>query len=1105
MKRVIAIIISALLLLSFAAGCTPKSFPNDPPSSGSPSGPGADGQEPDDDHPVTSLRVNYEKNPFCVEGAPLFSWAINTEERGLKQKSYQIRVAASEADLKAGSSLIWDSGTVESGNNVAVIYGGDTQQLKDATRYWWSVSVTTEKGEMLDSGISHFTTAIKADDLGGAKWITAAENRSLSFNGANWIWLLTGDSQGNVPVKTEYFRKSFNIEKEIKTAIVCYTADDFGDVYVNGNLVMSNSEENGWEHAKFVDAANFFKQGRNVVAASAVNKQHGYGACIVSIIIEYKDGSSDRIVSDRTWVATDSASNDWFDPDASESSFKKVNSVIKYGETPWNNNVSITDYDSSAPLFRKSVNIGTGVKSAFLFASAAGLYQAYVNGESVDNSVLNPGRSEYTQRIMYQCFDVTKLLKEGENVIGAMLGRGWYIGAYSPYGGTSPAFIATLIIDYEDGRREQIITDESWSCCDNGGPILYNDIFNGEVCDGNFPEAGWCSAGGSSRNTAAWKQAVSTDAAKLGVGKLVPQLSGLVRAMDKIAAKSVTKIDEKTYIYDFGQNLAGVASVDLKGSKGTVVTLRHAEMLNDGSKGSDGPKGTLYTENLRSAKATDTYIMRGDPDGENYTPTFTFHGFRYIELSGLSEAPALSDVNAIVLYSDLEDSGWLSTSDELVNQLISNTYWGQRGNFLSTPTDCPQRDERMGWSGDAQIFCGTAAYNMNVKAFFDKYITDLNDCQRSDGSYPDVAPQTWRQNYTGSGNNAWGDAGVIIPWIMYERYGDISYIEKYYKNMKKYESYLVSTSDNYIRSRSAYGDWLSIGETTDKGVTDTAYCIRVCDILTKMARLLGQDKDAERFASHAAKYREAWIGKYVRNEKRLKSDTQTSYLVALAFDILPEDMRQAMADRLNDKIIKNGTKLTTGFIGCSLLLPVLCRFGHSDTAFGLLQQEEYPSWKYPILQGATTIWERWNSYTLADGFGDAAMNSFNHYSYGSVTEWLYSMLSGIGCDENAPAFSHIILNPTAGGNITFVKGAYESVRGMIKSSWEAVDNIIVKYECTVPGNTSATLYLRAESLTAVTESGVPLEEAEGINVVSFDNGLLTLELGSGVYNFEIGK
>ena len=1106
MKKFISILLCIAFLLSVICGCTPTNEETSYVTAENNDQTDTDAETqdtpsvtPDIDFGVTDLRVNYEKEPSCID-APSFSWCVESGRRGASQKSYRICVGKDKNTSADTKDLVWDSGVVFSSDTVNIPCGAE---LDEATRYYWNVTVTDDQSNTVTSDTSYFDTALIKTGFDGASWIIQDPSSvsSMNFRGASWIWLLNGENQGDVDIKTEYFRYSFKIEKEISDAVIAYTADDYGDLYLNGEIVITTKESRGWENATTADVTSILKQGDNLIACSAVNKQVGYGAVLVKLIINYKDGSSSVISSCDKWSATESYTDDWYKPEADGNHFKIVNSVIEYGGNPWSSKVGFPDLTSCAPTVRYEFEAKSKVKSAFLFASAAGLYDAYVNGTKASKDVLDPGRSEYNIRVMYQCHDVTKLIKEGKNAVGAVLGRGWYIGAYSPYGGEYPAFICKLIVEYDNGEIQTVCTDSNWKYSLQG-PIVYNDVFNGETYDARRELDGWSDAG---YNDASWEHVKEVNNKDLGIGKLVPQLSGTVKVMDTVFAKEMTEPQKNTYVYDFGQNLAGVVTIKLKGASGTVVKLRHAEMLNDGSAGSDGPKGTIYTANLRSAAATDTYTLKGADEGETYTPAFTFHGFRYLEITGLSEPLPLYDVIANVLYSDMEDTGKVSTSDALVNQLISNTYWGQRGNFLSTPTDCPQRDERMGWSGDAQIFSGTAAYNMNVKTFFDKYITDLNDCQRADGSYPDVAPQTYRAQYTGSGNNAWGDAGIIIPWIMYTRYGDISYIEKYYGNMKKYIKYLVGTSSDYIRSQSAYGDWLSIGESTKVEVTDTAYCVYVCDLMQKMALLLGKQTDADRFAEYAENYRSAWNKKFVKSNGVLRSDTQTSYLLALAFEIVPEEDRQLYADTLNEKIKKNGMKLTTGFIGCPLLLPVLCQYGHADTAFALLQQEEYPSWKYPILQGATTIWERWNSYTLASGFGDAAMNSFNHYSYGSVTEWIYSTLAGITCDENNSGFSHFILKPTSGGGLTSAEGEFISAHGLIKSGWQANNDVITTYTCTVPCNTTATLYLPASSIDSILEGGKPLSGSEGINVISYGDGIAVLELTSGSYSFEISE
>ena len=1095
MKKIISLfLICVLLLLSFSS-CAEK---NERPEISLRTDPSfgldleqctvADGKDA-----VGNLRINFERQPNCVEENPVFSWNLVSSERGAKQASYRVKVAGSEAALHS-DELVWDSGTVESDACIGIPCEG---KLHEATNYYWNVTLTNERNEEIASETSSFTTALFETGFDGANWITDAVSpvSAIDLEGANWIWLLNGKDFEAGP---EYFRYHFASDGALLSAVVAVTGDYSVDLYLNGTSVVSKEECGGWSDVTVKDVTGSMKEGDNVLAAACVNGD-GPGALILKLYLTYADGSTKTIVTDGDWLASKKEHKHWSDETSDEGGFRPVDYLETFGGGDWGRStIYATATEIPSLMLRKTFTLEEKeIETATLYASAAGLYEAYCNGEKLGDGVLNPGRTEYDVRVKYQCYDVTNHLRQGDNAIGAMLGHGWWLGAYAPYGAHNAAFIAKLVVRFTDGSTQTIGTDGSWRVTDDG-PIRYDDPFGGETYDARREPVGWSDADFKDE---AWTSAEPIDADVLGIGEPEPQLSGVVKEMDRLSAVSVRRIKSKTYIYDFGQNLAGVASIRVTGNEGDVVTLRHAEMLNDKSKGSDGKAGTLYTANLRSAKATDTYILKGDPNGEIYTPRFTFHGFRYLEISGLADALPLENVAAVVLYSDMEDTGTLSTSDDLVNQLACNTYWGQRGNFLSVPTDCPQRDERMGWSGDAQIFCGTAAYNMNVKTFFDQYITDLNDAQEPDGAYPDVAPQHKRSGYSGTGNAGWGDAGLIIPWTMYTRYGDRSYIEKYYDNMAAYAEYLLGGSNDHIRRVSWTGDWLSMGEDTDIALIDTAYCVYAMDLMEKMALLLEKTDDAARFANEAKAYREAWNKAFVAGAGTLTCDSQTAYLLALRFDILPEGSRQTFADHLAKKIEDNGNRLTTGFLGCPLLLPVLSEFGYTETAFALLQQEDFPSWKYPILQGATTIWERWNSYTIKDGFGDAGMNSFNHYSYGSVTEWIYDTLIGIACDEDAPGFSHFILRPTCGGGLTHAEGSYLSVYGLIKSEWDAAEDAMTGYQCTVPANTTATLYLPAERIASVTESGKPLSDAKGISVVSEKDGTVELLLDSGSYAF----
>lgn len=710
--------------------------------------------------------------------------------------------------------------------------------------------------------------------------------------------------------------------------------------------------------------------------------------------------------------------------------------------------------ETGAPAFRKEFEVKGSVVSARLYATCAGVYDAYINGKPVSEAFLNPGRSEYTTRVMYQTFDVTALIKPGVNVVGSVLGRGWYIGAKSHFGGVYPAFMGLLSIKLSDESEQTVITDGSWAYSADG-PIIENDIFNGERYDARRELNGWCEAGFD----AAWRGVHVAKREYLNIGEPTAQLGGVVLPMCTLKAVEMTQPENGVYVYDFGQNLTGVVRIKARGERGRTLVMRHGEMLNDadsGSRGCDGKKGTLYTTNLRSAEATDMYTFKGN-QSETYCPRFTYHGFRYVELSGVDIPPALDDVEAVVLYSEMEDTGTLETSDKLINRFIENVLWGQRGNFLSVPTDCPQRDERMGWSGDAQVFCGTACYNSDAATFYEKYLVDLNDCVHENGAYPDVAPATGRKHYGGSGNSGWGDAGIVIPWILYNRYNDVRVLEENYGKMCKYIDFLYNIGGkNHIKANSSYGDWLSIGETTPVGITDTAYCAYVFGLMSKIALLLEKGEDSALFSRYAREFSSAWCREFLKPDGSTRCDTQTSYVVGLYFDIIPDNLKAASADCLVRRIQANGGRITTGFLGANLILPVLCDTGHEDVALLLLEQREYPSWLYPVLQGATTIWERWNSYTIENGFADAGMNSFNHYAYGSAAEWLYSYLAGIRCD--GAAFKKILLKPVFGGSLSFVSASYNSMYGMIKSAWRREDGAI-RYSCTVPCNTTARLCL----------------------------------------------
>ncbi len=576
---------------------------------------------------------------------------------------------------------------------------------------------------------------------------------------------------------------------------------------------------------------------------------------------------------------------------------------------------------------------------------------------------------------------------------------------------------------------------------------------------------------------------------------LVASVAPAVRVTQELKPQKITQSAPGTYLFDMGQNMVGVARLKVRGAAGTRVQLRFAEMLN--------PDGSAYTANLRAARATDAYVCKGG-GLETFEPRFTFHGFRYVEVTGFPGTPDLSAITGLVIGSDIPKTGTFETSSALVNQLQSNIDWGQRGNFLSVPTDCPQRDERLGWLGDAQVFAQTATYNRDVAAFFDKWLQDVRDAQSGDGGYPDVAP---RKVDNSDGAPAWGDAGVIVPWTMYQAYGDREVIDRSWVSMGRWLDYITSANPDGLwknRRNNDFGDWLSIGADTDKELLATAYYAHDADLMARMARATGRDAEAAQYAALFQKIVVAFNAAYVAPDGKLKGDTQTAYLLGLHFDLLPANMRALASQHLAANIKAKNDHLSTGFIGVGYLCPTLSDNGHNDLAYKLLLNQTFPSWGFSIAQGATTIWERWDGFTPDKGFQTTAMNSFNHYSLGSVGEWMFGHVGGIQTDPNAPGFARILIAPQPGPGLTFANATYDSVRGRISSNWKTEANATT-YDITVPANTTAQITLPAQSAAQIKESGVAAEKAAGVKLASARNGVAVFEVGAGVYQFVVAK
>ena len=781
--------------------------------------------------------------------------------------------------------------------------------------------------------------------------------------------------------------------------------------------------------------------------------------------------------------------------------------------------------------YRKEFEAVREVKRATLYFSALGIAEMQLNGRKVGDAWFESGWADYAKRAYYRTHDVTSLLKQGRNTVGAIVADGWYAG-YVGYGmlvgygpgktgrniyGKTPALRAQIAIEYTDGSREVIGTDTTWQSTGDG-PIREADMLMGESYDARkADEAAWkwdaailAEANGSTK--AKFFESGSEHEIELGFQK-PPKLAAYtappIRIVEELPAMRITEPKPGTYIFDLGQNIAGVIRLKLKGAAGTVVQIRHGEMLHK--------DGRLMTENLRKARATDFYTLRGDAGGETWQPRFTYHGFQFVELTGLAEKPALDAVTGLVLSNDTPSAGEFACSDPVMTQFWKNTVRTQRANFIELPTDCPQRDERLGWMGDAQIYVRTASYNADVSAFFTKWLDDLDEAQRDSGAYPDYAPYPFSHGKPGATHGtAWTDAGVIVPYTMWKTYGDARLLERHWASMTKFMDWRRKTDPELkgISIGNTWGDWLNVNESTPIEYIDLCYHRLSAMLMSGMADALGKRDEATKYRELADALAHSFRKQFIHPGSSLSVDTQSAYVLALENRMFAEpDEARAAAERLAQKIVLNDSRMATGFLGTKPLLLALTANGQSDLALRLFQSRKFPSWGYEVEQGATSVWERWDSFTKEHGFdgangkNNAAMNSFSHYSFGSVMQWGFQTLAGI--DTDGPGYQRIIIRPNppspgAAGEpkpIDWVKAHYDSIHGRIASEWRT-NGADFELHTTIPANTTATVFLPAKDAASATEGGKPLADAPGVKLLRSEPGYVVLAVESGTYHFQ---
>jgi alpha-L-rhamnosidase len=810
---------------------------------------------------------------------------------------------------------------------------------------------------------------------------------------------------------------------------------------------------------------------------------------------------------------------------------------------------------NSTPMLRTEFDAGKkAIADARLYVTARGIYEMYLNGARVGEDRYNPGLTQYNKTHMYQTYDVTDMVHSGANAMGAMLGEGWWSGLLSfgsiwNHFGDRQSLLARLVVRYEDGSTDVVTSHpREWKYFSNG-PLRYSSLTLGEVYDATRDAAieGWSTAGYDDRAWTTAQEVSLVGTALTGTTtdfrgrttsfdydgmSLIGQIGNSAGVFRTLTARSVDEVRDGVYVYDMGQNIVGVPRIMFEdGTAGQRVVLRVAEMLYPDLEESGNNVGMIMTENYRAALSQDVYIMK---DGDQvFQPRFTSHGYQYLEITGIDEPLPLEAVQGVVLSSVLDLAADYETSNPKVNQIWSNLVWSNVDNFLSIPTDCPQRNERMGWSGDISVFARSATYVSDADQFLARHMYAMRDVQTDAGRFTDIAPVGG-----GFGGVLWGSAGITVPWEAYEQYGDVRLLEEHYEAMAAYVDYLTTTiGDDGLSSDNALGDWL--GPQNNQLGTDflvTAYHVYDLWIMAKTAELLGKDADANKYWQMHGERREFFNKTFVNDEGRTLgivgrrrgfggrpptpgewqvADTQTSYAVGLALGAFGDDKVPRMATRLaetverqnadDDGVTRPRHSLMTGFIGTAWISKALSDAGRNDLAYRILQNDQYPSWLYAIDQGATTIWERLNGYTVEDGFGgNNSMNSFNHYSFGAVGQWM--MAYSLGIQRGEPGFQRFVLQPQPDptGTMTWAKGHYDSVYGTIESAWK-VEGGRLSYAATVPANTTATLHLPAGSRDAVTEGGQPAAQADGVELVGYEAGKAVFELQSGRYEFETDR
>jgi alpha-L-rhamnosidase len=1078
---------------------------------------------------VAELRCEWLVNPLGIDATqPRLGWMLKTDERARSQYAYQILVASTEAKLKVGKADLWDSGQVVSSQSVLVPYAGKT--LKSHAPCFWKVRVWSDKKTVSGwSQPAQWTMGILTSDEWRAKWIGLdGDDKANVLTDTSWIWFPEGNPAQGAPLETNWFRKEITLpaDRKVKRAIFQYTGDNECRGWLDE---FDLGARNNYKSVKWNDITQRLHPGQTYVFG-LVGRNTGLevnpAGVIGSLIIEFDQGEPLVIRTDAGWKVSKVLEPGWNKKGFDDSKWEAAKIIGPASMEPWGEPRTAEDRRFPARWLRTEFALAKKIQRATVYYSGLGSSELYVNGQKIGDAVLSPAVAQYDKRAFYVTHDVTELLKRGANAMGVVLGGGRFASDRSKiYSGTVnfgwPKLMLHLRVDHTDGSVSEVVSDETWKVATDG-PILTSGEYDGEEYDARKELGPWSKPGysmnpqyeralekpkpqpagsGTISNTAAlprWQPVQLVSAP----GPLSAQMIEPIRVTETIKPISYREVKPGVLIYDMGQNMVGWCRLKVKGAAETKVLMRFAETLN--------PDGTLYMANLRGAKVTDSYILHGGSK-EVWEPRFTYHGFRYVEVTGLPGKTTLDAIEGRVVHDDLGYAGEFVCANPLLNQIWTNVFWGTRGNYRSMPTDCPQRDERQGWLGDRSEESRGESYLFDISKLYPKWLQDISDAQRPSGSIPDVAPAYWPIY---SDNVTWPSTLIIAPSVLERQYGDTGPIKERYDSAKKWLDYMNRFVTNGIIARDSYGDWCVPPEDpklihskdpvrqTAKPLLATAYFYNNLKLMERYARLLGKADDAAHFAKWAEEIKTAFNAKFLDRDKGYYDNgSQTSCVLPLAFGLVPEEFRASVFKQLVDKIT-NETKghIGTGLIGGQYLCRVLSDNGRPDLVYQMATKTEYPGWGYMIANGATTIWELWNGNTA-----DPTMNSGNHVMLvGDLVIWLNEYLAGIAADPEQPGFKHIVMKPYPVADLDFARATHRSPYGLISSDWRKETDsqkskIRFVWQIEVPPNTTATAYVPTMAKRVLTESGRSLDQARGVKFLRTEGDRMVVQLGSGKY------